>query len=133
MQYNNIVGQRQHLSLSSAIKFIPNQTIDEVNMTIPFIDKCGFVSIFVSCIYDLLIHFENKLHIDQLLEIMLPIGWISTGINYYRVIKKLQHSTLPTSNLSMTIIKDLLRYNEKFIFDDILESKKKCYNIILYR
>lgn len=108
MSYYNLIGVRKYLTLENAITYESTKRNESCIQRLPFVDKCGFYSIFVSCIYDLLRNRKEKLCLEQLLELVLPIGWLNTGTNYYRVIKKWERHGLPLGNLTVAIVHNLI-------------------------
>ena len=110
LKYHSYTNQRKHLSIRTAIPFSENKDDHIITHTLPFFDKCAFYSIFVSPIYDLIRKFTAKnWYIQDFLELILPIGWLTTGTNYYRVLKKWEQNGIPNGNLSQAIINDLIK------------------------
>jgi len=81
-------------------------------MKLSFVDKRGFYPIFVSAIYDLIARYENTMHelcLEDVLELVMPIGWLSTGSRYYLILKKWETNGLPQGNLSIKLVKELVQ------------------------
>ena len=108
LSYYNLLGDRKYLTIQNAIPYDSTRKEQSCIQHLPFVDKCGFYSIFVSCIYDLIHNGKEKISFDQLLELMLPIGWLTTGTNYYKVIKSWEKHGLPTGNLTIAIVHNLI-------------------------
>lgn len=110
LMYYDCLEDRKNLCLSHAIpmEVFLSQRRDKIIHTLPFVDKCAFYSIFVSCIHDL-IEANKAITLHQVIELILPIGWITTGSNYYKVIKNWEKNGLPkSSNLTVEVIKALV-------------------------
>ena len=109
LTYYSFLDVRQTLTLTNAIPLKYYQiSSEQIIFTLPFVDKCSFYSIFVSCLFDL-----TKVHkditIDQIIELVLPIGWLTTGSNYYKIIKMWEKIGLPKGkNLTVSMIKSLI-------------------------
>ena len=75
-------------------------------------DKCAFYSIFVSALFDL-IHKKkgtcDELCLEDTIKLILPIGWITTGSNYYCVIKQWEEDDMPTKNLTVALLEGLIK------------------------
>ena len=111
LRYYDLLKERQHLTIRNAYQFSKSD-MKEANIIqkLPFVDKCGFYSIFVSCLYDLIQVHSDVLCLDHIVELVLPVGWLTTGVHYYKVIKNLECSGLPSTNLTVKIINDLLQF-----------------------
>lgn len=108
--YMRFMGERLNLTLSNAIPH--NMKKDNNNQflhTLPFADKCAFYSIFASCIYDIMEKFRSDITLETIVELVLPIGWITTGSNYFIVLKRMQKNGLPNKNLTIEIISELVQ------------------------
>ena len=82
-------GNQRNLTLNNAFVWDPSST-HTPHMLLPFVDKCGFYSIFVSSIYDLVMQYKttkDELCLEDVLELVMPIGWLTTGSRYYLVLK----------------------------------------------
>ena len=81
-------------------------------MKLSFVDKRGFYPIFVSAIYDLIARYENTMHelcLEDVLELVMPIGWLSIGSRYYLILKKWETNGLPQGNLCIKLVKELVQ------------------------
>lgn len=100
---------RQDFTIQNAFAWNPTST-HILHSRIPFIDKCGFYSIFVSPIYDLIQTYKEKkqkIFIEDILEMVMPIGWLTTGSNFYLIIKKWEENGLPEGCLSIKLLDEL--------------------------
>ena len=103
---------RLHLSLANSVT--PNISSKEADPTlsykIPFMDKCAYHSVFCSAaVYDLIKSKAGKsLKLSQILEIVLPISWLTTGSNYYLIIKNWQRNGVPDRHLTVEVIRSLV-------------------------
>ena len=107
-------GNRMQFSIQNSFAF---EATDEhvLSMKLPFVDKCGFYSIFVSCLYDLIRtqkHTKRPLTLDDVLELSLPIAWLTTGANYYLVLKHWEKTELPEGHLTEQVVKSLLELGD---------------------
>lgn len=100
---------RQDFTIQNAFDWNPTST-HILHARIPFIDKCAFYSIFVSPIYDLIKTYKvkkQKIFIEDILEMVMPIGWLTTGSNYYLIIKNWEENGLPEGCLSIKLLEEL--------------------------
>jgi len=51
---------------------------------------------------------RNQLCFENVIQLVLPIGWITTGANFYLVLKSLEDWNIPKGNLTIELTKDLL-------------------------
>ena len=111
-EYSEMLQDRKEFNLQSIIQ-MPNKGGGPRKLyhTLPHIDKCGFYSIFVSPIYDLINSSEIKKEwtLQDLIELVLPIGWLITGTNYYKVLKNWEKDGMPSGNLTIAVINGLIR------------------------
>ena len=112
MKYISIMEQndstRLHLSLGNSVT--PSKEAEPIlTYKIPFMDKCAYYSVFCSAIYDLLKSDAGaSLKMSQILEIVLPISWLTTGSNYYLIIKNWQRNGVPDGHLTVEVIRSLV-------------------------
>ena len=110
-KYSQMLDTRKIFNLQSAIP-VPN--VDgsprQLSQTLPYIDKCGFYSIFVSPIYDLInsSQIKKKWTLSDIIELVLPIGWLITGTNFYKVLKNWEKNGIPSGNLTIAVINGLI-------------------------
>ena len=107
--YIDFLDKRLNLNLTNSIPF--NYRSNKSNSfihTLPFADKCSFYSIFTSAIYDLMKKYRSEITLERIVELVLPIGWLTTGSNYYLVLKKIEANGIPNENLTIRIISDLI-------------------------
>ena len=99
-------GNRLSLCLKNAFPF---QSNDEVILKVPFIDKCGFYSIFVSAVYDFIQKFKHFIFLEDIIELILPIAYLTTGISYHKVLKEWsKKSIMSTENKAVQIIREIV-------------------------
>ena len=109
LSYMRFMGERLNLTLSNAIPYKLKPNIgDEFLHTLPFADKCAFYSIFASSIYDIMEKYRSEITLETIVELVLPIGWITTGSNYFIVLKKMEANGLSNKNLTIEIISELV-------------------------
>ena len=88
----------------------------EFQFTMPFADKCSYYSIYVS-ILDSYVKFKTKKKLkifkEEMVELITPIGWLTTGTNYYRLISSwILDDTIPSGNKTIAIVEQLVeKYN----------------------
>jgi len=70
-------------------------------------DKRGFYSIYTSAIFDLVEakKTRNQLFFEDVIELVLPIGWITTSVNYYLVLKPWEDGNIPKENVTIELTK----------------------------
>ena len=105
------IGNQRTFTLPNAFSWDPSLE-HKPYMKLPFVDKCGFYSIFVSAIYDLINRYKNtkdELCLEDVLELVMPIGWLTTGSRYYLILKNWESNGLPEGNLSIKIVEELVQ------------------------
>ena len=108
-RYVSYVGERNMFHLENAISFQSSKQKDPTIITkLPFIDKCGFYSIFTSAIYDIIRNCKNIV-LEDIVEMVLPIGWLCTGSNYYRILSQWCKNGLPKGNLTVILLETLVQ------------------------
>ena len=111
LKYIQFMGEeRLNFQLSSAIPFhFRKNDKDEFLHKLPYADKCAFYSIFTSCIYDFMKRYENNVTIEHIIELVLPIGWITTGSHYFIVVKNIENNWIEDENLTIKVISELVK------------------------
>ena len=108
-RYASYVGERNLFSLENAIPFEVSKNKEPTIITkLPFMDKCGFYSIFTSAIYDI-IRICKNVFLEDIVEMVLPIGWLVTGSNYYRILSQWSQQGLPKGNLTVILLETLVK------------------------
>ena len=108
LRYSTFVGERNVFCLENAIPFKSSKNEQPTVITkIPFMDKCGFYSIFTSAIYDIIRSCKNIV-LEDIVELVLPIGWLCTGSNYYRILSQWCKDGLPKGNLTVILLETLV-------------------------
>jgi len=148
-QYLRCVGTRNEYSLQNAITLHQAKQTDFV-YSIPFIDKCAFYSLFVYSIELFQDHFINnqrKVYLEDLIEIVTTIGWLTSPKLFYLTIKHwIDTNTLPSGNLCEEMINYIVETfgglsctdgprmqtfcNENLRFIDILKAHKHIHHAI---
>ena len=110
LRYLGYTSTRQSLSIQHCFKFENiHANLQNPIHTLPFIDKCGFYSIFVSAIYDLIFSGKKHWYIEDIVELVLPIGWLTTGTHYYKVLQQWKENGIPPGNLTLCLLEDLIK------------------------
>jgi len=102
---------RLHLSLANSVtpNINPKEADPTLSYKIPFMDKCAYYSVFCSAVYDFIKSKAGKsLKLSQILAIVLPISWLTTGSNYYPIIKNWQRNGVPDRHLTVEVIRSLV-------------------------
>ena len=108
LRYSTFLGERNVFCLEKAIPFKSSKNEQPTVITkIPFMDKCGFYSIFTSAIYDIIRSCKNVV-LEDIVELVLPIGWLCTGSNYYRILSQWCKDGLPKGNLTVILLETLV-------------------------
>ena len=110
-KYFALVGSsRATFNLTNSFPW-QNSSAPILHFRLPFIDKCGFYSIFVSPLHDLIESkrgTKNKLSLEDILELALPIVWLRSGANYYLILKKWEKDGIPNGNLTFELASELI-------------------------
>lgn len=107
-QYATYVGERNFFSLKNAIPFEVSKKKEPTIITkLPFMDKCCFYSIFTSTIYDIIRSCKN-LVLEDIVEEVLPIGWLVMCSNYYHILSQWSQQGLPKGNLTVILLEMLV-------------------------
>ena len=111
LKYSQMLGERKVFKLESIVS-APSSGESSRNLifTLPHVDKCGFYSIFVSAVFDLMNSTSKSKvwFIQDVLELVLPIGWLITGTHYYMLLKSWEKDGLPLGNLTIAVINGLI-------------------------
>ena len=107
------LGNRKTLTYEKAI---PKQIINKpiFHFGVACVDKCAFYSLFVHSVNILISSFKRnnrKLFLQDIIEIVTPIGWIPTPHNYFLLLKEWSDTQIPCGNLTVLIVTKLV---EKF-------------------
>ena len=108
LSYLSFLKERNNFSLANAFPYTKNRKDHLLVKKLPFVDKCGFYSIFVHAIKEVIKNANRKIYLEDVIEMVLPIGWIGTGSNYYLVLMDWIKCGVPTKNLSLVIVKSLV-------------------------
>ena len=114
--YCKNLGSRLQYCLENAITPNDNHNVClEYQYKLPFVDKCAFYSIFVSAIDNLIysekVTRENTVYLQDLIEIITPIGWLNTGVKFYELLNEWTISGIPSGNKTVVIIQELVNRN----------------------
>lgn len=125
-RYSTYLCERNEFCLENAIPWKDaRKKTPSVLSKIPFIDKCGFYSIFVSALYDIL-NSEKTLFLEDIVELVLPIGWLCTGANYYRVLSQWKNNGIPKGNLTVIMLRTLVEQFEGISRGEGLRMQPSC-------
>ena len=107
-RYATYVGERNFVCLKNSIPFEVSKKKEPIIITkLPFMDKYGFYSIFTSTIYDIIRNCKNIV-LEDIVEMVLPIGWLVTGSYYYRILSQWFQQGLPKGNLTVILLETLV-------------------------
>ena len=110
IQYKELLGNRLQFNIQNAItNDIARRK--EFKCSLPFIDKCAFYSLYVDAIRI----FQRKIResssknwIEDIIEIVIPIGWITSPRRYYEVIAGWCQKYFPKGNYAIEMITSLV-------------------------
>ena len=107
----NTDSERLNLSLQNAMQNSTNNQSDHIMSTkLPFMDKCAYYSLYASVLYDLIYSKPDgkTWTMSKVLELVLPVAWLTTGSNYYRIVKQWQTNGIPKGHLTVEVVKSLV-------------------------
>ena len=109
LSYISLLRERNNFSLSNAFLYTKSREDHQLIKKLPFVDKCGFYSIFVHAINEVIKNANRKIFLEDVIEMVLPIGWIGTGSNYYLLLMDWIQQGVPTNNLTIFIVEALVK------------------------
>ena len=125
-RYSTYVGERNNFCMENAIPWnVARRKTPLVISKIPFIDKCGFYSVFVSGLYDI-IKSGTTLFLEDIVELVLPVGWLCTGANYYRVLSQWNRHGIPKGNLTVEMLRTLVEQFDGISKGEGLRMQPSC-------
>ena len=125
-RYSTYLDERNDFCLENAIPWNDaRRKTPSIISKIPFIDKCGFYSIFVSGLYDI-IKSGKTLFLEDIVELVLPIGWLCTGANYYRVLSQWNSNGIPKGNLTVIMLRTLVEQFDGISRGEGLRMQPSC-------
>lgn len=134
--YCDNLGVRREYYLQNA--FLPYHNTIKLHpfqYRLPFANKITFYSLFVSPIENLIHHEyyirKNQVYLNNLIEIITPIGWLTTGVTFYDIISCWIETSIPNKHLTVKIVYELVNENGVLICGSGQRCPPSCNEVIL--